>query len=106
LFENEPFSYRIIFCIINFYIQKGWQEVDRDAAREKVSHFFRFNRSKTPAPASEATSGEQKTSGEFGEPADQSLPKRVTPYASPFLGAESQEAAERLPKKQQRSEVD
>eukprot|EP00539_Tryblionella_compressa_P002474 CAMPEP_0178741338 /NCGR_PEP_ID=MMETSP0744-20121128/5085_1 /TAXON_ID=913974 /ORGANISM="Nitzschia punctata, Strain CCMP561" /LENGTH=493 /DNA_ID=CAMNT_0020394201 /DNA_START=7 /DNA_END=1488 /DNA_ORIENTATION=+ len=46
----------------------GWQEVDRDAAREKISHFFRFLRSKVVS--------------EEGQPPESEL-KRVTPTPAP-----------------------
>ena len=55
---------------------KGWVEVDDEAAREKISHFFRHLRSKTSA--TEQTLGDQPVS----------TSKRVTPCPSPIQYSE------------------
>ena len=55
----------------------GWIEVDREAAREKISHFFRHLRSKkvaTPASKTEEV---------------KPMSKRVTPCPSPLMSSEN-----------------
>ena len=36
----------LYYCIIVIFKEGGWQEVDSESARDKVSHFFRHIRSK------------------------------------------------------------
>mmetsp|Transcript_2901 Transcript_2901/g.6435 ORF Transcript_2901/g.6435 Transcript_2901/m.6435 type:complete len:599 (+) Transcript_2901:346-2142(+) len=60
--------------------KEGWIEVDREAAREKISHFFRHLRSKkvaTPAPVASKSEEEQAMS------------KRVTPCPSPMISPDN-----------------
>lgn len=70
----------------------GWEEVDDEAAREKISHFFRHMRHKVKAQRERDTSSsDDSSSGEFSatSPALNSKQvvgaKRVTPCPSPSL---------------------
>ena len=57
---------------------KGWVEVSDDAAREKISHFFRFQRSKR------VSNGESQDT----KSAQAHATKRVTPCPSPSLSSQ------------------
>jgi len=77
-FEKTEIAERIV-SIINESLgrflkweENGWAEVDNDAAREKISHFFRHLRSKVPAKGDSAKSGASSITF-----------KRVTPCPSP-----------------------
>jgi hypothetical protein len=60
--------------------KEGWVEVDEEAAREKISHFFRHLRSR----ASEST-GQTPTDATIVDQASGS--KRITPCTSPIPSA-------------------
>jgi hypothetical protein len=64
--------------------QKGWVEVSDEVAREKISHLFRFHRSRKVA------NGENQVSSNSS---DSVTSKRVTPCPSP--GLSSQQEAKR-----------
>ena len=65
----------------------GWVEVDDDAAREKISHFFRHMRFKGKNTSNEATpvAGALQSEEDLGVQGAQELrgAKRVTPCSSP-----------------------
>lgn len=64
--------------------KEGWVEVDHDAAREKISHYFRHLRSKKHSTASDDSS--KARSNNVDGSSDQSsstVGKRVTPCPSP-----------------------
>jgi hypothetical protein len=52
---------------------EGWVEVEHDVAREKISHFFRYMRSKV--------SSESKKKPQLQE----ATPKRLSPCPSPVI---------------------
>lgn len=80
-FEKTEVAQRIVGMIHDSFGRflkweaNGWVEVDDEAAREKISHFFRHLRSKKPAKEATSTSSNQEQSSE--------VVKRVTPCPSP-----------------------
>lgn len=83
-YEKTEIAERIVTMIYESYgrflkweNKEGWIEVDRDAAREKISHFFRHLRSKKPpGPGMAAKSGGGHITS-----------KRVTPCPSPLFSS-------------------
>lgn len=60
--------------------KEGWIEVDHEAAREKISHFFRHLRSTRKVPSSDPTTADATKSDSTAAV----YYKRVTPCQSPI----------------------
>jgi hypothetical protein len=66
---------------LKYEVKKGWIEVSREEAREKVSHFFRFQRSKNTA----RSKPDEDLDAEPSATIQTQHAKRVTPSVSPEL---------------------
>lgn len=88
-YEKTMIAERIVSMVeeslgrfLKFEAKKGWVEVSREEAREKVSHFFRFQRSKMNSNGDNrgGKRDEKSLTDTQGQHA-----KRITPCASPEL---------------------